>query len=354
MNRSAPSKQPLPRNQILIGDATERLRQLPDGQVDSIVTSPPFFRLRDYGVDGQLGLEAHVDEWAQALRPILHEAARVLMPTGTLWLNLGDTYSTSGKQGAPGRKSLLMAPERVALMLLGDGWLLRNKIVWAKTNHAPSSATDRLTCSWEVIYLLVRSPRYFFDLDAIRVPHRSRTTAPPTRRRAASRPPRDGRTPRPWRGPNTDRTASGLAALKEAGLPGHPLGKNPGDVWRLSVSNYRGAHFATFPRHLAEQMIRAGTPERRCAICRSPWRRPVERLGAVATRLALSPTCGCPDNLTSSELGLVLDPFMGAGTTAIAAESLNRDWLGIELNPEFADQANERIATARGQPRGSL
>lgn len=361
MSPSTPPSTPLPRNRILIGDATERLRSLPDGQVDSIVTSPPYFRLRDYDAERQIGLETHVDEWVQALAPVMQEAARVLTPTGTLWLNLGDTYSTTTKQGASNRKSLLLAPERVALMLLADGWLLRNKVVWAKTNHAPSSASDRLTCSWEVIYLLVRSPRYFFDLDAIRIPHRSGatkpTTRPPTRSKQGSRPPRDAPSRASWRGPNTDRTASGLEALKRAGLPGHPLGKNPGDVLRMSVSNYRGAHFATFPQHLAEHLIRAGTPERRCTLCRLPWRRPVRRLGAVATRLALAPTCACSDTpaaaLFSSEPGLVLDPFMGAGTTAIAAEVLDRDWLGIELNPAFARQATERITTARGQPRGS-
>ena len=305
----------LPRNQILLGDALRRLRGLPTASVDSVVTSPPYFRLRDYGVAGQLGLEAHVDEWVKNLRPIMAEVARVLRPTGTVWLNLGDTYSTNGRQGAADRKSLLLAPERVALALLGDGWLLRNKIVWSKANHTPSSVTDRLTCSWEVIYLLVRSPRYHFDLDAIRAPHRTPSPRrPPTRADRGSRPPqgREG-----WRGPNTDSNGTGLQALRQAGLVGHPLGKNPGDVWRMSVSNYRGAHFATFPQHLAEQMIRAGTPERRCSHCRQAYRRPIRRLGAVATRLALAPTCSCP---AASEPGIVLDPFIGAGTTAIAAE----------------------------------
>lgn len=328
----------LPRNQILIGDAIQRLQGLPCTSVDCVVTSPPYFRLRDYEVTGQLGLEAHVDQWAEGLRAVAAELARVLMPTGSLWLNLGDTYSTQSGQGGA-RKSLLMAPERVAQRLLGDGWLLRNKIIWAKSNALPTSATDRLATTYEVIYLFVRSPRYFFDLDAIRTPHRSQ--APRARAKRPARPPT---TRDQWRGPNSDGDL-GLKALKALGLVGHPLGKNPGDVWTMATSNYRGAHFATYPVALAERMVRAGCPERRCTSCHRPWKRPVRRLGATAVRLALRPGCECAS--ADSEPGLVLDPFMGAGTTAIAAERLHRDWLGIELNPDFAELAANRITAER-------
>lgn len=324
-----------PRNQILVGDATEHLHALPSGQVDSMVTSPPYFRLRNYQVDGQLGLEAHVDDWVKHLRGVMSEVARVLRPSGTAWLNLGDTFATTKHQGAPDRKSLLLGPERLALALMDDGWLIRNKIIWAKTNFAPSSATDRLTCGWEVIYLLTRSTRYYFDLDSIRV---RATSRPPARSWRATRPPR---TPDAWRGPNTDSDGGGLAAMRRQGRNSHPLGKNPSDVWAVGISNYRGAHHATFPVHLAERMIRAGTPERRCQQCLTAWRRPVRMLGVTATRLALEPQCRCD---SGGEPGLVLDPFMGSGTTAIAAEALGRDWLGIELNPDFARAARERIA----------
>lgn len=327
-----------PRRSILVGDALEHLRHLPDGYVDSVVTSPPYFRLRDYQADGQLGLEAHVEDWVSNLRIVLTEAARVLTPTGTLWLNLGDTYATTSTQGAAGRKGLLLAPERLAHALSEDGWLIRNKIIWAKTNHAPSSVTDRLTCGWEVIYLLTRSPRYFFDLDAIRIPATSRA---PTRSRGAVAP---TRTPDAWRGPNTDGKGTGLAGMRSQGRVAHPLGKNPTDVWPMSVSNYRGAHHATFPLHLAERMVKAGTPEQRCTLCRAPWKRPIRRLGAAVVRLALTPTCQCK---APTEAGLVLDPFLGSGTTAIAAERHGRDWLGIELNPDFAEQARVRITAAR-------
>lgn len=330
----------LPRNQILIGDALDRVRRLPDASVDSVVTSPPYFRLRDYGVDGQLGLEGQVDQWVDELRQLVNELGRVLVPTGTIWLNLGDSFSTHSREGAP-RKSLLLGPERLALKLIADGWTIRNKIVWAKTNTIPTSVTDRLATKHEVIYLLAKQPKYFFDLDAIRVPHSGRPPKPRTVKKVGERP--------AWLGPNSDGDR-GLAALHAAGLQGHPLGKNPADVWSLAVSGYRGAHFATYPVPLAQQMVQAGTPEARCTHCRTPHRRPVRRLGAVATKLALQAMCDCD---APSEPGLVLDPFLGSGTTAIAAENLDRHWLGIELNPAYADLATRRITDERGKRQTS-
>jgi DNA modification methylase len=324
----------VPRNTLLVGDALDRLRQLPDSSVDAVLTSPPYFRLRDYAADGQLGLEAHVDQWVDQLAAISVEVRRVLVPTGTYWLNLGDTYSAHQSQGAA-RKSLVMAPERLALRLQQSGWIIRNKIVWAKPNPVPSSIPDRLNCTYEVIYVLAKQPRYFFDLDAIRQPHHS--TANQAGKQAATR--REA-----WRGPN-GMAASGLQALKAKGIVGHPLGKNPGDVWTITPSGYHGAHHAVFPLALAERMIAAGCPEARCVHCRLPWtRRVIRALGGTATRAALAPTCECP---TASEPGLVLDPFIGSGTTAVAAEGIARDWLGVELNPRFAAVAKDRIASAR-------
>ena len=288
---------PLPRNQILIGDAAQELRRLPDASVDMVLTSPPYFRLRDYQVDGQLGLETHVDRWVDGLDVVTRELKRVLKPTGTLWLNLGDSYSTHLDQGAT-RKSLLLGPERVAQRLITNGWTLRNKIVWAKTNPMPSSVRDRLSCAWEYLYIFSLQPHYNFDLDAIRLPHTSRAALRLTTEIRRDR--------EAWRGPNGD-DASGLARLHQRGIVGHPLGKNPGDVWRIASSNYRGAHHATFPVELARRTIKAG----------------------------------CPPG------GLVLDPFLGAGTTAVAAEQLGRHWLGIELNPDFAALAETRIAEAQ-------
>ena len=327
------------RRRIIVGDAHQELRQLPDSSVDMVLTSPPYYLLRDYQVPEQLGLESHVDEWVSNLRAVTHELHRVLLPTGSLWLNLADTYATHFRQGAA-RKSLLLGPERLALALIADGWVLRNKIVWAKPNPMPSSVRDRLTCTWEALYLFTKEPRYFFDLDAIRVPH---TTSHRGRLRPDfQRPPREV-----WRGPNGD-DASGLDALKARGIIGHPLGKNPGDVWTLASSNYRGAHHATFPLTLARRTIQAGSPEARCTRCRAPWQRQLIRsIGGTAVRGALGPTCDCG---AEREPAIVLDPFFGAGTTAVAAEQLGRDWLGIELNPDFAELAQWRIQDTRAGP----
>lgn len=326
------------RNTILIGDALSRLRSLQDGSVDTVVTSPPYFRLRDYAAKGQIGLESHVDEWVDQMAAITAEIHRVLVPTGTLWLNLGDTYSTRPAEGAP-RKSLMMAPERLALRLQQEGWIIRNKIAWAKPNSMPTSVRDRLNCTHEVIYVFAKQPTYFFDLDAIREPHQSRASKP----RAIPTTTNDA-----WRGPNAD-TDRGLNQLKAEGRVGHPLGKNPGDVWRIAPRPVPG-HHAVYPTALALRAVAAGCPESRCSRCRQPWRRSVLRaLGGTAVRSALAPSCECTRR---SESGLVLDPFMGSGTTAIAAEQLKRHWLGIELNANFAALAEARIAAARDNQAG--
>jgi site-specific DNA-methyltransferase (adenine-specific) len=324
-------------NRILVGDAAATLGKLPDHLVDCVVTSPPYFQLRNYQHAGQLGLEEHVQLWVNELRGVLREVARVLMPTGTVWLNVGDSYST-GEQGAPA-KSLLLGPERLALGLIEDGWIVRNKIIWAKRNPMPSPARDRLASTWEAVYLLVRQRDYYFDLDSVRVPHKT-TKKPSTSKRGWSVPPS-------WR--VTASSNSGLDALNGEGRIGHPLGKNPGDVWRLATASYRGPHHAVFPVALVERPILAGSPERRCAGCRSPWRRAtIRRLGHLAVRGEPQPSCTCG---ARSEPGLVLDPFMGSGTTAIVAEAYERNWLGVELNPAFARLAEERIAAARSKQR---
>lgn len=328
-----------PRNQILPGDALKRLEGVPEGWVDQIVTSPPYFRLRDYGTPSQLGLEESVDDYVTTLRACVTAMRRVLTPTGTLWLNLGDSYSLHLSQGAP-RKSLIGVPERVMLALIEDGWTLRNKIIWAKTNPIPTSVTDRLATTHEVIYVLAKSHRYYFDLDAIRQPHR--TPAP-----SDTRPRKPGATAKRstpgWLGPNGDGD-DGLAALKARGLVGHPLGKNPGDVWQISPSHFRGAHFATYPEALIRPMIRAGCPLQRCSRCRAPYVHTITREGATALREPERPTCRCN---SPPEPGLVLDPYIGSGTTAVVAQALGRDWLGIELSPAFVDLAEARIASAR-------
>jgi site-specific DNA-methyltransferase (adenine-specific) len=314
----------LPRNTILTGDAASVLAELPEASVDCVVTSPPYYQLRDYGVAGQLGLEPTVDDWAQGLLAVARQVTRVLKPWGAFWLNLGDSFSRHARYGAQ-PKGLLLAPERVVLMLASDGWLVRNKVIWAKTNPMPSSIRDRLSLTWEVIYLLVRSPHYYFDLDDIRQQH---TT---TRGRNGREP--LGKRPE-WAGPLAG-THDGLRRARPTGMPGHPLGKNPGDVWQVPTRGFAGAHFATFPLDLIRRPILATCPAQVCRDCGKAWSPVAERGRGPA-----GPVCTFP---ASPRPGVVLDPFFGSGTVGLAARELGRDWLGIELKPEYVELARSRL-----------
>jgi site-specific DNA-methyltransferase (adenine-specific) len=341
-----------PTNTILIGDTLEQLRTLADHSVDCVITSPPYFLLRDYGVIGQIGLEANVGEWVEKLRAVFAEVARVLTATGSVWIDLGDSYSRHQSYGAPA-KSLLLAPERLLLALSEDGWIVRNKVIWAKSNPMPSSVTDRLNTTYDSVYFLVRSPRYFFDLDAVRIPHTS----------SGSRSEQPGPSKRPdWAGPLAG-SNSGLHRARLTGVPGHLLGKNPGDVWRIPTANYRSAHFATFPIAVVERPLLATCPLKVCLVCEAPWktgpgktyvlgeRKPASTVEAHVRRYShrwrvlrqpgpLEPRCTCNG---ATRPGVVLDPFMGTGTVAQVAERHGRDWLGIEINPNYVDLAWKRL-----------
>lgn len=330
----------LPRNTILSGDIRDRLAELLPESVDCVVTSPPYYQLRDYENDGQLGLEPTVDGWVANLREVCRLAGRVLKPHGSLWLNLGDAYSRHPRYGAPA-KSLLAAPERLLLALAADGWRIRNKIVWAKQNPMPNPVRDRLSCTYEVVYFLTRQRSYFFDLDAIRLGHRST----PRRRRA-----RQSASLHRYAGP-LGGSHSGIAALERAGRVGHRAGKNPGDVWSLPTASFHGAHFAVFPEALVERPILATCPERICVQCDAPWARPVRRLTVHTgegrrTIRSVGELRRC-DCFAPTRRGVVLDPFFGSGTVGVVAERLGRDWLGIELNPAFRRLAWRRIEAAR-------
>lgn len=292
-----------------------QLRQLPAASVDLVLTSPPWFALRSYGVDGQIGLEDNVEEWVNRLRAVMVEIKRVVVPTGSIWLDLGDTYSRHRHSGAP-PKSLLLAPERLALALIEDGWILRNKQIWWKTNPMPDAVKDRLTNTYDVVFHFTKQGNYHYDIDAIRVPH-----------------------------------AEGL------------VGKNPGDVIRLPAANYRGAHFATFPEQLVERPILATCPLRVCTACGLPWTRVAAKAFTIGNRKPANqpdrfvrrysgswitlrqpgpPVAGCDCNAPTRP-GLVLDPFFGTGTVGAVAQRLGRDWLGIEINPDYADLAWGRL-----------
>ncbi len=303
-----------------LGDTLNTLRTLPDTAANCIVTSPPYYGLRDYGTDGQYGLEATPGEYVERMRSVFAEARRVLADDGTLWLNLGDSYvaSAPGKRrssGLQGRsqeistpegvgdksrcgipaKNLIGIPWRVALALQDDGWILRNEIIWHKPNAMPESIRDRLSSRHEHLFLLTKSPRYAFDLDAIREPHEPGSLqSQDLRRRNPSAPGKGAHAPE-------QKPHGGLSAgLRDL----NPQGRNPGDVWSITTRPYQAAHFATFPIDLPLRCIKAG--------CRPG--------------------------------GTVLDPFSGSGTTGAAARQLGRRYIGIDLNPAYHDLAKARFA----------
>jgi site-specific DNA-methyltransferase (adenine-specific) len=326
----------LPRNTILTGDAREVLADLLPESVDCCVTSPPYAnKLRDYGRPGQLGREPNVAAYVENLRGVLRLVRRVLKNDGSLWLNLGDTYSKHASQGAP-RGSLFLAPQRLALALSADGWIVRNVVIWQKPNPLPQSARDRLSPTHEVVIFATKQREYFFDLDAIRVPHRSVRRARASAKELA----------RLYQGGN-----NGLGKLKAAGRVGNVRGKNPGDLWTVPTASDRSGHQATFPEALTEGPILATCPERICEQCDSAWTRPTRIVsrrtneGRRHTReVGALRRCDC---FAPSRPGVVLDPFMGTGTTAVVAERLDRDWLGVELNAAYARQARARVASRR-------
>ena len=302
------------------GDALGVLTDLPDRSVDCIVTSPPYFGLRDYGVDGQIGAEPSPGEFVAALVAVFREARRVLADDGTLWLNLGDSYvhkKASGPQGRDGEratrtftadaaggwsglpdKNLLGIPWRVALALQDDGWTLRNEIIWHKPNAMPESVADRLSNRHEHLFLLTKQPRYWFDLDPIREPRSEVSIKRATPHRSpAGKAAREGL---PYAGIASPQTLA-LSQMM------HDGGRNPGDVWTIATQPFTEAHFATMPPALAERCIQAG----------------------------------CKPG------GTVLDPFSGAGTTGLAAARHGRRYVGIDLNADYLDLS---LRTRLAQP----
>jgi DNA modification methylase len=489
---------------ILTGDCRERLLELEDESVHCVVTSPPYFGLRDYGtatwedgdpacdhafrkaggtsssglaggtntltqaqiaqkvavrqqqcrdvcrkcgarrVDSQIGLEPSVDEFVDALVEVFREVRRVLRADGVVWLNLGDSYAGGGGYAGPNApanarrqealvngndrdgafvvraghnyearakarpglvpdgvkpKDLLMIPAQVALALRADGWYLRSEVIWAKPNPMPESITDRPTRAHEQVYLLSRSPRYFYDADAIREDGSENThggNVNGSRSEAHVIP---------------DRRFSARSTLDSKD---HGAGRNKRSVWTVATQPYAGAHFATFPAKLIEPCILAGAPERACGECGAPWVRlaeskrvldgekpvkgawnpPTDARGSVRSEgatgvghwrvtterrtLGFRPSCGHYDELYRSDYpqarrprkraqraatgdhwrrvrrrsglpawpavpGVVLDPFVGAGTTVVEALRRGRSAVGLELNPTYAEMARQRV-----------
>jgi DNA modification methylase len=385
---------------IQLYQADARSLPIPDNSVDCVVTSPPYWGLRDYGLGDQgIGLEPTPEEYCTSMVAVFRDIRRVLKPTGTVWMNLGDSYSGGGsgqnfmesasrnvsvgttkKQGGFGHiktlrnpssiglkpKDLVGIPWRVAFALQADGWYLRSEIIWSKPNPMPESVTDRPTKAHEYIFLLTKSPKYYYDADAIREPVLQSSL---------------------------DREAKGFTAAFKGRhtMPGehrshsdthnnfsNPKGRNKRSVWEITTQPYPEAHFATYPEKLVEPCILAGTSEKGvCAECGKPWEREVELTEEYAALLASGkawqttsplrtstnnikrppkqhpqnvppkhntigwqPTCECNAGVIP---GTVLDPFAGSATTLAVAQRLGRKGIGIELNSEYIELAVNRL-----------
>ena len=389
---------------ILTGDARDVLKTLPDESVQCCVTSPPYYGLRDYGVDGQIGLEKTPDEYIAEMVAVFREVRRVLLKDGTLWVNIGDSYASSAKSlgrndagrnftggggnkegsGNPGRqgsikrslgeckeKDLIGIPWMLAFALRADGWYLRRDIIWSKANPMPESIKDRPTSAHEYVFLLSKNARYFYDADAIREDY-----APSSAERYKYE----------FRADVASAKENKSPALGAGKIDQNASGRNSRSVWTIATQPSGIAHFAMMPTALAEKCILAGTSEAGCCPhCGAPHERVTEKgdpdiehqracggdatggysgtavkdytaagaqdASAVKARILAGmrkksttgwrPTCDCPEHMPVP--CTVLDPFSGAGTTAMVADRIGRSAIGIELNPRNVAITHDRI-----------
>lgn len=299
---------------VLLGDAVEQLRTLEPESVDTCVTSPPYYDLRDYGAPGQIGMEAAPEEYIENLVRVFREVRRVLRPDGTLWVDIGDSYATRSGRKPPTNtrnstghtekrvpsgykyKDLMGIPWMLAFALRADGWYLRQDIIWSKSNCMPESVRDRCTKSHEYIFLLSKSERYYFDAKAISEPVASRKGKAKTFRGGGT-----------YTGGRSFKNHTKVERESHGNTENRAGKRNKRSVWTVSTSGYRGAHFAVYPEKLVEPCVLAG----------------------------------CPVG------GTVLDPFTGSGTTGVVAKRLGRNFVGAEINPEYWEMAMGRIASTR-------
>lgn len=281
---------------ILLGDVRKRLAEIPDRTIQCCVTSPPYWGLRDYGHDGQIGLEQTPDKYFVEMVEVFREVRRVLTDDGTLWLNLGDSYSKD--------KNILGVPWRVAFALQADGWLLRQDIIWHKPNPMPESVTDRCTKSHEYLFMLTKSRNYFFDNQSIAEPAKTKPGATWAERKAAGATAGNVIVGHETRN-GTQRVVHGKGVTsnltRQDGL------RNKRSVWTINTKPFRGAHFAVMPEALVEPCVLASS-------------RPND---------------------------LVLDPFTGSGTVGVVALRHSRNFVGVELNPDYAEIARNRIQSSQ-------
>jgi len=345
-------------NKVLIGDNLTWLKSIKSGVVQTCITSPPYWGLRDYGHESQMGLEETFDQWLHKMVRLFHIIKRVLRDDGTIWVNMGDSYLAQQGTGFNGQKrldesnlnimvkshlppkNLLGQPWRLAFALQADGWILRSDIIWAKPNPMPESCIDRPTKSHEYLFLMTKKPHYYYDADAIREET----------------------------GENTHSKGKKLNPPIESAGIGHKgwhkytpetlAFKNKRDVWTIPTESFSKAHFATFPKALVKPCILAGSSRICCSVCMKPHKKEVEKEypekrsinsptppgqkpqsqrwdhPIIQKTLGFSPDCECGTKETKPSL--VLDPFSGTGTTGAVAAEYGRDYLGIELNPEYA------------------
>jgi DNA modification methylase len=376
---------------ILVGDVRQRLSDIADGSVQCCVTSPPYWGLRDYGADGQIGLEQTPDAYVAEMVGVFREVWRVMRDDGVLWLNLGDSYAGSGKgrngDGSMGKlnsakqlssvgsydggipatkvidglkpKDLVGIPWRVAFALQADGWYLRQDIIWAKPNPMPESVTDRCTKAHEYVFMLTKSARYYFDNVAIKEPSANLGT---TKIKFGGTKYGDSDDPKHATKSGNEYTDNGT--------------RNKRSVWTITTKPFRGAHFAVMPEALVEPCVLSSTSEHgACTECDVPWKRKLERgeiaerktrdayIGVIpgrdsATRMnsvdmeaipfvtvGWEPSCEC--GVDTVKPCLVLDPFTGSGTVAVVALKNGRNFVGVELNPEYAEIARKRIESSQ-------
>lgn len=383
------------------GKALDVARTLQDRSVDMICTSPPYFGLRDYGVEGQWGLEDSPAEYVENLRSLFAELRRVLADDGTVWLNIGDSYvgkppgnvrgvsDRSGLNGAQtseryretlaagmgtkrdttgmgiAAKNLLGIPWRVAFALQDDGWIWRNTIVWSKPNAMPESVRDRLSTRWEPVMLFSKQARYWFDLDAIREPIVSTRADQLSWARDSKEAILPGRS-----GPSAVQHRNGRPGTTPSDT--NPLGRNPGDVWEIPTTPFTGAHYAVMPRAVADRCVQAGCTPRRCTVCGHAPTPIVEagdlvssrddptvkqiassadsgHVGTAATERSFAggrhamprrerTTTGMTDcGHNAYRPGAVLDPFSGSGTTGLAAARYGKRYVGIDIDARSLD-----------------
>lgn len=299
-------------DKIITGNAIEVLKELPDCSADCCITSPPYLGLRDYGVNGQIGLENSVEAYINRLTDIFREVRRVLKNDGTLWLNVGDSYVSSNSEYSNcKRKDLIGAPWLLAFALRNDGWYLRQDIIWEKPNAMPESVKDRCTKSHEYIFLFSKQSKYYFDYEAIKEPAVGFNNIVPAGSKGTLRPNsrlRKGNS-RTFRGGGVYTKGQSFNNSAEIMRESHGNNenmtglRNKRSVWTVATQGYKEAHFATFPEKLIEPCVLAG----------------------------------------SRDGGIILDPFIGSGTTAVVAKKHNRGFIGIELNPDYAEMARRRL-----------